>query len=357
MSKSPYRGLKKREIWRTAVEKRKAFSDTEMFQPRFPLTAETRVATAGSCFAQHVGKSLRSAGLKVLDVEPSPIGTDSTLAKDFGYQTYSARYGNIYTSAQLLQLLKEALGRFKPAEPVWALRDRYVDSQRPSVEPTGLDTPEQVILHRKKHLNCVLEMMKSCDVFIFTFGLTEAWLEKETNTVFPLAPGTLAGTFDPDKHVFKNFRVHEVVASFNEFIQLARSLNPNIKFLITVSPIPLAATASGEHIEVATSKSKAVLRAACDELASEHEYVDYFPSYEIITSQWAKGQFYQPNLRDVTPKGVSTVMNVLLRSYGLAQDQEEVLAPSQSAPAKEDYEDDVRCEEILLDSLANNTTD
>ena len=74
-----------------------------------------------------------------------------------------------------------------------------------------------------------------------------------------------------------------------------------MKFIVTVSPVPLTATASGQHVEVATAGSKAILRAACGRLIEKFRDVDYVPSYEIITSQTARGAFYAPNLRSVTP--------------------------------------------------------
>lgn len=311
-----------------------------------------RVATAGSCFAQHVGRALRNSGLLVIDAEPAPRDIPITLAQDYGYSTYSARYGNIYTSVQLQQILKEALGLFEPAEPVWHFKERFVDSQRPSVEPLGLDSPQQVLWHRERHLACILEMMKSCDLFVFTFGLTEAWLHQATGTVFSQAPGTLGGHYEPETYMFKNFRVHEVVESFRGFVHMARTLNPAMKFLITVSPIPLAATASGNHVEVATARSKAVLRAACDELTSEVEGVDYFPSYEIITSQWARGRFFGTNIRDVTNEGVQTVINILLQSYGLSGDSKASNSDLESLVQDDENEFDLRCEEVLLNRFS-----
>jgi Tfp pilus assembly protein PilF len=45
--------------------------------------------------------------------------------------------------------------------------------------------------------------------------------------------------------------------------------------------VPLTRTFTGRDIAIANSYSKAVLRAACEAVLSEREYVDYFPSYEM----------------------------------------------------------------------------
>ncbi len=350
MARSPYHGLERRAFWRTGVEARESFASSGLFRPRFPITPEMRVATAGSCFAQHVGRALRAAGVAVIDAEPAPAGVSDKVAKDHGYRLFSARHGNIYTPAHLAQLAREVWDGFKPAEPVWPLGARFVDAQRPSVEPLGLASEEEVRWHRARHLAQVARAWAGADLFVFTFGLTEAFVHRDSGTVFPMAPGVLGGEYDPARHVFHNFGVAETVAAFRDFAALLRAANPAVRFLVTVSPVPLAATASGAHVEVATVRSKAVLRAACDEIVAEDDGVDYFPSYEIVTSASARGRFFAPNLRDVTDEGVATVMAVLRAAYGLG---DAVAVPEAAAlpPAAGGLEE-TRCEEMLLARFA-----
>jgi hypothetical protein len=176
---------------------------------------------------------------------------------------YSGRYGNIYTVRQLRQLLREALYGKYPNERVWERRGRFFDAQRPNVEPGGLDSAEEVLRHREFHLSRVRKIIEEVDVFVFTFGLTEAWCSSDRETVFPVAPGPLAGTYDPEKYVFHNFRFSEVRKDFEDVRDMIREIRPNVQFLVTVSPVPLTATATSQHVEVATSRSKATLRAVC----------------------------------------------------------------------------------------------
>lgn len=356
MARSPYHMLERRAFWKTGVEARASVAASGMVRPRFAIDAGTRVATAGSCFAQHVGRALRAAGVDVIDAEPVPDFVSDKLAKDHGYRLFSARHGNIYTAAHLAQLAREVWDGFQPADPVWHLGERFVDSQRPSVEPAGFASADEVLWHRQRHLGCIRKAWEAADVFVFTFGLTEAFLHRASATVYPMAPGVLGGDFDPAAHMFHNYGVAETVAAFRDFMALARAVNPTLRFLITVSPVPLAATASGDHVEVATIRSKSILRAACDEIVQEDEGVDYFPSYEIITSQSARGRFFAENLRDVTEEGVATVMATLRATYGLAAAAPVVVAAAQDeAKARaEDEADALRCEEVLLNRFAGS---
>jgi hypothetical protein len=337
---SPYDGLPKTAYWKTAVQDRAPLDPGALYTPRFPVTRSQRVVTAGSCFAQHIGRELRRAGFRITDAEPLPAILPDAMANDHGYRLYSARYGNIYTTAQLLQLYDEACGRLTPANPVWEHKGRYYDAQRPGLDPQGLSSPEEVLQHRKHHLARVKQAFEQADLFVFTFGLTEAWVHTESGTVYPTAPGTIAGTFD-DSYSFKNFDMVEVHAAFTTFMRRLRRVNRRVRFLITVSPVPLTATASGQHVEVATAYSKATLRATCGKLYQDDEGTDYFPSYELITSTNNRGVYFEPNKRSVSHAGVAQAMKLFLDAHNIAP----IAAP------REDDED-LRCEEALLEAFA-----
>ncbi len=351
---SPYDNLPDTAFWRTAVGERSALDPGPLYTAKFPIRKKTAIVTAGSCFAQHIGRHLRQAGCHVLDAEPSPARLPDDLLNRFGYGLYSARYGNIYTSRQLVQLWDEATGKVTPALPVWQKDGRFYDAFRPSVEPDGLPSEDLVRLHRAEHLAAVKRIFAAANVFVFTFGLTEAWIHKATGTVYPTAPGTIAGDHDPDVFQFKNYTYPEILADFRAFRRQMMALKPTgMRFVITVSPVPLTATASGQHVEVATAHSKAILRAVCGELAATCPNVDYFPSYEIITSANNRGVYFEPNKRSVTKEGVASAMSMFLRAHGLA---EATARPAAKAKAEDDDADqdarnDVICEEALLEAL------
>ena len=87
---------------------------------------------------------------------------------------------------------------------------------------------------------------------------------------------------------------------------------PTCRVIITVSPVPLVATATDQHVLVATTYSKAVLRVAAGEVAAALPEVVYFPAYELVTGPQAPGEYYAEDKRDVTPEGVGAVMNALM---------------------------------------------
>lgn len=383
--KSPYIGLKSNRFWRTGVSEAHPLTVPDLYQKKFAIDASDKIATAGSCFAQHVANYMRTNGFSVIDYEPSPPFLSPETAKQFGYGIYSARYGNIYTVRQLLQLAHDAeKGTVDPLN-VWTKDNRFYDALRPNIEPTGFDSPQEVIALRGQHLLNVQKLFRQMNVFIFTLGLTEAWVDKRTDRVFPTAPGTIAGDFDPGVYAFKNFTYDEIRADFLEFLDLIRTRNPAVRVILTVSPVPLTATATDNHVLVATTYSKSVLRAVAGSLADADPDIDYFPSYEMIASPWSKGFFYEANMRAVNTGGVAAVMRVFFEQHGTfeiqasgeaaGQQPEERIhraerkrrkRPARNRPSKteakaarakaradraETKADDVVCEEILLEAF------
>jgi len=355
MGGSPYSNLPPERFWRTGVAGQQPETIEGLYRKRFEISPDMRIATAGSCFAQHIARHMRQHGFDVLDLEPAPPGLPKDLQPTYGYGLYSARYGNIYLVRQLRQLLDEAYGRHTPSDAVWERDGRCFDALRPSVEPDGLGSRAEVLAHRERHLAAVRSMVEAMDLFVFTFGLTEGWVHSESGTVYPGAPGTIAGDYDPAVHRFHNFTFAEILADFQAARAILRELNPQLRFLVTVSPVPLTATATGNHVLSASVYSKSVLRAVAGQLYDECGDLDYFPSYEMVASHFSSGAFFASNRRSVTADGVSAVMRVFFDEHATAvpdSGRPGVVASTPAPMPADDAVPDEVCEEALLDAFA-----
>jgi hypothetical protein len=325
----------------------------------FRIGTSDRVATGGSCFAQHIARHLSDSGFNYFVVEPghSMISHNLELLKKYNYGIYSARYGNIYTSRQLLQLFKRAYGTFAPTESAWRNRlGGFLDPFRPEIQPDGFTSERELLLEREQHLKAVRHMFENLDVFVFTLGLTEHWVCRDDGAVLPVCPGVNGGSFSDEKYEFQNLDVNEVLQDMEEFVNLLRGVNKNSKMVLTVSPVPLAATAENKHVLVSTTYSKSVLRVAAEMLSRHHENVGYFPSYEIVTGSFNRGQYFAKNLRDVVEDGVRHVMRLFLKHATFMQSSE---MAHETASNLEDHQEFYRrmenvvqtvCEEALLDA-------
>lgn len=312
---NPYSNAPRRAFWRTAVTK-VAPVEVDPVAP-FPRLIDkgTRITSAGSCFAANVTRYLVRFGYNYLFTEklhPFFSERSAGLAKSIGLGEYSAGYGNIYTPRQMIQLVQRAYGEFEPNEDRWQGKDGIIDPFRARIELTA-STPEEFVALRDQHFKAVRQAFEGAEVLVFTFGLTEAWRSKEDDTIFPVCPGTVGGDFNPARHEFVNFSVDDITRDGIEMVELLRRRNPGLRIILTVSPVPLVATATDRHVLEATTYSKSVLRVAASQVASRLPDVHYFPAYEIITGQHAEFDVYETDRRSVAEKGVSHVMKLFFR--------------------------------------------
>jgi hypothetical protein len=314
VSRHPYESLPDDRFWSRAV----AWPAPGLIDPvgrSVRIRPGDRVATVGSCFAQHLSREIRRLGFAFLETEAAPEGLDPAAARERGYGVFSARYGNVYTVRQALQLFDRAFGAFAPIDDVWPAEGGFVDPFRPRIEPGAFRSADAVRASAAAHLACVRRVFEDCNVLIFTLGLTEAWRSRADGAVYPLAPGVSGGAFDAERHEFANFTVDEVRRDLFALVERLQNVNPEARVILTVSPVPLAATFENRHVLVSTTCSKSILRVAADEAERRYGHVAYFPAYEIATSPAAAGRYVADDLRHITPLGVRHVMNVFGRHF------------------------------------------
>lgn len=350
MADNPYRTLPDKAFWRRAVQAPAVADVDPVGGFAFTIDAQTKVATAGSCFAQHIARHLQRSGFQYYVAEPGHDVLPPEVRAAYHYGQFSCRYGNIYTARQLIQLVDRAYGRFEPVDDVWHRGACIVDPFRPTIQPTGFASVDELRVDRRHHLAAVRHMLETLNVFVFTLGLTECWRSKADGAVFPLCPGVEGGTFDPEQYEFHNQTVDEVVADLQAFRAALLAVNPRAKLILTVSPVPLAATAeAGQHVLTATTYSKSVLRVAADSLARRFDDVEYFPSYEIITGAFNRGTYFAQDLRNVVEPGVDHVMRLFMKHATTGAVATTPMPAPRNARAVAERIIEVECDEIALD--------
>ncbi|OWU84627.1 hypothetical protein ATO6_13300 [Oceanicola sp. 22II-s10i] len=347
----PYSDLPDHAFWRLCRDSGD-FLLPGLYQPKFALEPGMRIATAGSCFAQNIGRYVRASTLELVDVEPAPATMPAEAAQRFGYGLFSARYGNVYTARQLRQLLEDCVSETVDDSAIWTKGDRVYDALRPNTEPEGYGSVAELRAHRLDHLRRVRSIFGQTDVFVFTLGLTEAWEDAGTGRVYPTAPGVIAGEFDAARHRFVNLGFADTLEDMAAARALMRDLAPDMRVLLTVSPVPLTATASGHHVLRATTYSKSVLRAVAEEMVLDDAATDYFSSYEIITGIPFGARMYEDNLRSVRREAVDTVMSCFFGAHPALGPVSRPAALVAPADPEAEARDDVICEEAMLDAFA-----
>lgn len=345
-AQNPYRTFPDYQFWRRGVVAAGHAGIDPVTAPAFQLDQETRIGTAGSCFAQHIARRLAASGHTYLVTEAGEH-LDPAERATRNYGVYSARYGNIYTPRQLVQLFERAHGTFAPGDAAWQRADgRLVDPFRPEIEPAGFDSVEALTASRNEHFAAVRALFRTVDVLVVTLGLTEAWQAVDDGAVFPVCPMAVSGAVSPQRYAPVNFSHDEILQDLSRFMALLHTVQPHARVLLTVSPVPLIATFENRHVIVSTSASKAILRSAADALCRSNPLASYFPSYEIVANPYFAASYFDPeDGRSVLPAGVDHVMRVFLRHYSRLGDE-----PARTMRAAElDAEQRVVCEEERLD--------
>lgn len=345
--KHPYVGLDNQQFWKRAITGPTGCDVDPVSDVPFTLTPEDKIVTAGSCFAQHVARYLTDKGFNHFVTENAYSFIDEAVAKKHNFGLFSARYGNLYTARQLLQLLQRAYGSFAPLADHWVTSDgnAFADPFRPQIQPGGFSSLEELEADRRQHFSSVRQSVENLDVFIFTLGLTEAWQDKRYGSVFPIAPGVAAGEFDENIVEFHNFDHDETADDLMKAFEFIRSKNPAAKFIVTVSPVPLNATYLPRHVWTSTTWSKAALRIAAEKVTTALDNCCYFPSYEVITNPHVRGQYYADDGREVLLSGVDHVMGLFAKHFFENHDATEQRV--QKVEASRDKQHNAQMEELI----------
>ena len=316
---NPYKLLPKDKFWRSGVSETH-FSALDLAKYSIDFQKYDTVAAYGSCFAQYLVSELRTRIGNFLDCEKAPSSLPRKHFEKFGFGLFSSRSGNIYTPAQLKQTVLQALNPKSNLDThIFEKHGRFFDGYRPNIWPDGVQDRELIIADRKQHRQCFINSIEKASLLVVTFGLTENW--READTVLPLVPGVNFGKFDENRYVWSQETSSEAKENILRFVSEARGLNPGLQFLFTLSPVPLIATQSSDHVLLANTISKATLRTAIAEVLSADDSIKYFPSYEIVTNPAARSSYFNSNLRTISDLGVRTVMECLFAQENVSDVQ------------------------------------
>ena len=276
--------------------------------PGFKMQREDKIFAIGSCFARGVELALIGQKMDVL----------SRTAEFDSFPSMNGElplgFTNKYNTCSIYNELCWAL---EPAAefPRHSLVDLgngifYDPHTNPALQLTDL---EQTI-HRREIMQMVTRRISQCRVVIITLGLVEVWRDNTANVfINRLIPGMLSSYPDRYELHLTSFvenllnleRIHGLLSQFG---------HQDVQIVVTVSPVPLQATFSGEDVVIANTHSKSLLRAVAQEWATSHENVHYFPSYEIVQNS-DRSLTWEEDMRHVKGEVVRHIMSLFLHNY------------------------------------------
>jgi Flp pilus assembly protein TadD len=251
------------------------------FAPSFRFEPREKVFTMGSCFARNVERELAARGFDVV--------TSQLAWPDKNIDMMGNSVLNNYGVASIENELNWALDPARPFDPEKHIFEvaagRFVD---PHIQVRPV--PREKVLAYRKAMTDVTRRVVECRVVIMTLGLSELWFDRETGTYLNRSPPRMLVARYADRFELHLLDFHDTLRSLEaSFALLKRYSRPDQRVLLTVSPVPLGTTHTTGDVLVVNSYSKAVLRTAAEHIATTHENIDYFPSYEsVVLSERAR---------------------------------------------------------------------
>lgn len=262
------------------------------------VNRSTPIGSAGSCFAMEIADRLQTNGFNY-------VITEDNLNPRKGVHNSCANWGVIFNVPAFRQLVEKAFGHRTLPKVLWSMeKDGGVVYRDPFREEVEFSSVEEYESGYERHIEAAREALTKVKVFVITLGLNEVWYLKSDGSVFSRNPWR----FSPSLVERKVLTVEENVAELQKMLELWRSYNPDLKLIVSVSPVPLLATFQGHdmHVATATCQGKATLRLAAEQFVRQNEGVYYFPSFEKV--MYCTEKPFEKDQRHVTRETVAGVM-------------------------------------------------
>lgn len=174
-----------------------------------------------------------------------------------------------------------------------------------------------VAFSERKNSPGFVELVRSSQVAVITVGVAPCWFRKSDNS-FVL--NNELNLREIDGYYQRTLSVEECKRYLAVALSTLSGLNPEIKLVLTLSPVPLARTFEFSSAIVADAVSKSVLRAAIHELIGMYpDRFFYFPSFEVVT--WIgryRGDAFAADgtdTRHVSTSYLDAILAAFIRNY------------------------------------------
>jgi hypothetical protein len=274
------------------------------FATRHPfINKSTPIASLGSCFAIEIAKKLKQEKFNYLITEPC-------ISEDF--DLCSARWGIVFNTPTFRQIVEKSFGLIQLPRLLWPnIFNGQLQYRDPFREDVSFDSVKEYEDDYEKHIEASKRALLEAKVLILTMGMNEIWRIKSDGSVLSRCPWGVA-SFLVEPHVMT---VEENISELQRALNILRVYNPEIKIILSVSPVPFHGTFRGEdyHVIAANNHSKSVLRIAAQQFVESNDNAYYFPSYETVLyctqEPWADDQ------RHVSRIAVNNVMKLFEKMF------------------------------------------
>ncbi|MEA2720186.1 MAG: hypothetical protein QOJ39_2050 [Candidatus Eremiobacteraeota bacterium] len=283
-------------------------------EPKFRLRSDDVFFCIGSCFVRAIEECLlardlrvRSVGIRVA-LEEAPHRLNGFLNK--------------FTTASMQnELLWSLAGVPYPDEAFVDDGAGYHDLQLAyQLVPVSLQRARE----RRAGILSYFGRLREASVVILTLGFVEVWFDHLTELYLNVTPSWEMVQAHPGRFTLHVSDYAENLARLEAVHEiLVRYGRPGVKTIVTVSPVPLQRTFSGEDAMAANGYSKSTLRAVAGDFVRGKPNAEYYPSFEIVTVSDRSRAFKRDELH-VDDAVVDMVTAHFLKRFGIESDAKNV---------------------------------
>ncbi len=248
----------------------------------FNIGLKDNCFTIGSCFADNLGVLLKKYKISV---HINPFGTSYnpvSIHKALGYAI-----DNETPHAK-------TFGELNGTHFNYDFHSSFSALNKPQLE----GNLAQAITSAHRYIN-------SASIILITYGSAWVYEHNETKEIVSNCHKMYADNFK--KYLLTQKKILE---SFNIFYKKLTSLNPNVRIILTLSPV--------RHIKDTlelNAVSKSILRLSCHTLSEMYPNVEYFPAYEIVLDDLRDYRFYDRDLLHPSAEAIDYIWKLFSNRY------------------------------------------
>ena len=249
----------------------------------FPIDYDSKIMLLGSCFAENMGEKFEY----------------------FKFQTIVNPFGIIFNPVSLEKLIRRSIEKRKFTEndiffhnELWHCYDVHSELSN-SDKSFFLNSLNELI-------NSTHQQLNDSTHIIITLGTSWVYRNIESNEIVANCHKVSQKQF-----IKELLTIHQIDESIENIISLVHSVNPNCKFIFTVSPV--------RHIKdgfVENTLSKAHLISAIHKIINHHPLPNtYFPAYEIMMDELRDYRFYGEDMLHPNQTAIDYIWIQFFQNY------------------------------------------